>query len=77
MAANNQNKVQKFFGGYWIFLIIASIFILFQFIGSKKPVETYQQEFMNKMLKGGDVAQIDIIRDKNLVNVTIKPDSIE
>ena len=77
MAANNQNKVQKFFGGYWIFLIIASIFILFQFLGNKKPVETYQQEFMNKMLKGGDVAQIDIIRDKNLVNVTIKPDSIE
>ena len=29
------------------------------------------------MLPGGDVARIDIIRDKNIVNVTIKPDSVE
>ncbi|MBR2980988.1 MAG: AAA family ATPase, partial [Odoribacter sp.] len=46
-------------------------------MGGKKPAETYQQEFMNKMLPGGDVARIDIIRDKNIVNVTIKPDSVE
>jgi len=75
--ANNQKGLQRLFGGYWIFIMIATVFIAFQFMGGKKPAETYQQEFMNKMLPGGDVARIDIIRDKNIVNVTIKPDSVE
>ena len=75
--ANNQKGFQRLFGGYWIFIMIATVFIAFQFMGGKKPAETYQQEFMNKMLPGGDVARIDIIRDKNIVNVTIKPDSVE
>ena len=74
---NNKKKVQISFGGYWVFLLIVGIFMLFQIMGGKKPAETYQQEFMTKMLPGGDVASIDIIRDKNIVNVTIKSDSIE
>ncbi len=75
--ANNQKRVTNFFGGYWIFLTLAAIIIAFQCMGDASPVETHQQEFMKKMLSGGDVAAIETIRDKNIVNVTIKPDSVE
>ncbi len=75
--AKDQNFLQRIFSGYWVFLMIVTLFMAFQCMSTKKPAETYQQEFMNKMLPGGDVARINIIRDKNIVNVTIKADSVE
>ncbi len=65
------------FNIYWIYAIIAGVLLFAQFMKfSPETTGTYEQEFKQKMLLPGDVERLDLVKNKDLVRVYIKPDSI-
>ena len=65
------------FSIYWIYLIIFAILVGSTFYKfSPESAPTSQQEVFHKMLAQGDVEKFDIIRNKGVVRVYIKADSI-
>ncbi|MDE3254057.1 MAG: AAA family ATPase, partial [Bacteroidota bacterium] len=65
------------FNIYWIYAIIAGVLLFAQFMKfSPETTGTYEQEFKQKMLLQGDVERLDLVKNKDLVRVYIKPDSI-
>ena len=71
-----QRKGPKF-SIYWIYLIIFAVLVgstFYKFSPESSP--TSQQEVFNQMIAKGDVEKLDIIRNKGLVRVYIKADSI-
>ncbi len=74
---NNPKKGPRF-SIYWVWGAIAAILVAFNLFGSYTPdaKEISKQDFTNTMLVGGDVQQVDIITNKDLVKVTIKKDSL-
>ncbi|MFT4156063.1 ATP-dependent zinc metalloprotease FtsH [Parafilimonas sp.] len=89
---NNKNKPDIFdkgngdksprrgprFSIYWIYAIVAITLIavnVFKF-NSPDVLTTTEQDFRDKMLKDGDVLKIDKVRNKELVRVYIKPESL-
>jgi len=77
-GSNEDPKRGPRFNIYWIWAAIAVILIGFNlFHGNFTPTaeDISQQEFQT-MVQGGDVDKIEIISNKNLVRVYIKPDSL-
>jgi len=77
---NTPKKGPKF-NIYWVWGLIAVGLLAFQFFGGGlSGADAHkldsEQEFKNKMLEQGDVAKLDLITNKNLVRVYIKPDSL-
>ena len=72
----SDGKAPKF-NAYWIYGIIAIIFIVIQFYlsTSKGPVETKWDDVKSTMLAGNDVEKIVVINDK-VATIYIKKDSI-
>ena len=69
-------KLPKF-NYYWIYGLIAISLLsarYFQMAPEIRP--TTEQEFKQVMLSNGDVERIDLVQNKELVRVYIKPDSI-
>jgi cell division protease FtsH len=65
------------FSIYWIYAIIAVVLIGYQWIHfSADPSTITEQEFKQNMLLKGDVEKLDLIRNKELVRVYIKNDSL-
>lgn len=66
------------FSIYWIYALVAVILIAFNVFKLNSPdiITTTEQEFKEKMLKDGDVQKIDKVRNKELVRVYIKQESI-
>ncbi len=65
------------FSIYWIYAIIAVILIGYNFFSLSPDVtRTNEQEFKQKMLAAGDVEKLDLVRNKELVRVYIKKDSL-
>ena len=66
------------FSIYWIYALVAIVLIAYNFFNWQAPdvQKTTEQEFKEKMLKGGDVNKIDKVRNKELVRVYIKPESL-
>jgi cell division protease FtsH len=66
------------FSIYWIYALVAIALIAFNIFkpGTPDIKSTTEQEFKETMLKGGDVAKIDKVRNKELVRVYIKVDSL-
>jgi cell division protease FtsH len=65
------------FSIYWIYAIIAVILIGYNFFSLSPDVtRTNEQEFKQKMLGTGDVEKLDLVRNKELVRVYIKRDSL-
>ncbi len=65
------------FSIYWIYLIIFAVLVGSTFWKfSPETSATSQQEVFHKMIAQGDVEKLDIIRNKGLVRVYIKSDSI-
>ena len=65
------------FSIYWIYLIIFAILIGSTWL--KFPADTKritEQEFKQNMLATGDVQKIDLITNKKVVRIYIKPESI-
>lgn len=65
------------FSIYWIYAIIAAILIGYQVLSlnTASTQNTTEQDFKQKMLLTGDVEKLEIISNKNLIRVYIKPDS--
>lgn len=65
------------FSIYWIYGIIAIVLIGVNYINmGADAVKTSELEFRQKMLAQGDVASLDLIKNKDLVRVFIKPESL-
>ncbi len=70
-------KMPKF-NIYWIYGLIAlSLFSARFFQMSPELSTTTEQEFKQVMLMAGDVDRIDLVQNKEIVRVYIKPDSIQ
>jgi len=67
------------FSIYWIYAFVAIILIAYNVLNlGYADIQTItEQEFKEKMLKTGDVAKIDEVRNKELVRVYIKADSLD
>jgi AFG3 family protein len=65
------------FNIYWIYAIIAAVLLFAQFMKfTPESTQTFEQEFRQKMLLEGDVDKLDLVKNKDLVRVYIKPDRI-
>lgn len=89
---NNKNKPDLFdkgngdksprrgprFSIYWIYAIVAITLIAVNVFKFNSPdiLTTTEQDFKEKMLKDGDVLKIDKVRNKELVRVYIKSESL-
>lgn len=70
-------KMPKF-NIYWIYGLIAlSLFSARFFQMSPELTTTTEQEFKQVMLVRGDVERIDLVQNKEIVRVYIKPDSVQ
>lgn len=65
------------FSIYWVYAIIAGVLLLAQFYKSSPDTITITQQFFRQnMLLQGDVDKLDLVKNKEIVRVYIKPDSI-
>ncbi|MFN3556416.1 MAG: ATP-dependent zinc metalloprotease FtsH [Bacteroidales bacterium] len=65
------------FNFYWIYAILAVLFIALQFVNmGGSSIEISQQRFENQMLRSGDVEKI-IVVNRELVEVFIRQDRID
>ncbi len=66
------------FSIYWIYAIIAVVLLGAQFFTKMSPEvnKSTEQEFRQNMLAQGDVLKLDIVKNKDLVRVYIKVDSL-
>ncbi len=66
------------FSIYWIYALIAVILIGYNFLslGSADVTQTTELEFKKNMLLQGDVDKMDLVRNKEIVRVYIKNDSL-
>ena len=70
-------KMPKF-NIYWIYGLIAISLLSARFFQTAPDIITTSElEFKQVMLTGGDVEKIDLVQNKELVRVYIKPDSID
>ena len=80
---NNQDKGDAprkgpKFSIYWIYAIIAVVLLLAQYIKfAPETTQIGEQEFRQKILLQGDVDHLDLVKNKDLVRVYIKPESID
>jgi AFG3 family protein len=76
---NNSSRKGPKFSIYWIWGIIAAVLIGFNLFGGLSPDAHPVDElkFRKEMLEKGDVAQIDLVSNKQLVRVYIKKDSLQ
>ncbi|NBT07772.1 MAG: ATP-dependent zinc metalloprotease FtsH [Chitinophagia bacterium] len=66
------------FNIYWIYGLIAISLLSARFFQTAPDIlPTSELEFKQVMLTGGDVEKIDLVQNKELVRVYIKPDSID
>ena len=74
---NKKNKKPKF-NIYWVYAIIGIIILGGQFLNyTPDLLRIDQQEFEENILLQNDVEKLDLIKNKGLVRVYIKPTSIE
>ncbi|MFY8003572.1 MAG: AAA family ATPase, partial [Chitinophagaceae bacterium] len=65
------------FNIYWIYAIIFAALIASNFFNLSPDLNAItQQEFENEMLAKGDVEKIELVRNKELVRIYIKPESV-
>ncbi|MEI6586405.1 MAG: ATP-dependent zinc metalloprotease FtsH, partial [Sediminibacterium sp.] len=65
------------FNIYWLYAVIAIVLLSAQFWKLAPDLfKSTEQEFKQKMLIVGDVEKLDLITNKNVVRVYIKPDSV-
>jgi AFG3 family protein len=66
------------FSIYWIYAIIAAVLLGAQYFNNgSDALKTDKKSFLEEMYKSGDVDKIQEVRNKLLVRVFIKPDSLK
>jgi AFG3 family protein len=73
----NPRKGPKF-SIYWIYAVVAVTLIGYNIFGNISPdaFKTTEMEFKSVMLLNGDVAKMDVIQNKLIVRVYVKPESL-
>src|SRR3954469_13645342 len=75
---DRNSKKPPRFSIYWIYALIAVILIGYQFMhfNGADSASTSLQEFQKDMLAQGDVAKLELVKNKEIVRVYIKDDSL-
>jgi AFG3 family protein len=75
---DRNSKKPPRFSIYWIYALIAVILIGYQFMhfNGADSTSTSLQEFQKDMLARGDVEKLELVKNKELVRVYIKDDSL-
>ncbi len=75
---NAANKKGPRLSIYWIYAIIAAIILGYGYLKQTTPdlTSTTVQEFQQNMLAQGDVKDIGLVTNKNIVRINIKADSL-
>lgn len=75
---DRNSKKPPRFSIYWIYALIAVVLIGYQlpFFHATDSTSTSPQEFQKNMLAQGDVDKLEFVKNKDLVRVYIKPDSL-
>ena len=75
---DNKSKIKNRFNIYWIYGIVFAAIVGYNFLrtASTTGVETNQVKF-TELVKQGDVEKITTIRNKKIVRIFIKKDSLE
>ncbi len=74
---NNTPKIPKF-NGYWIYGILLLLFLAFFLMNQNEAVKTIPySKFTQKILPSGDVELITVIKNMDLVEVTLNKDAIK
>src|SRR6476619_2007279 len=78
-SEDRNSKKPPRFSIYWVYALIAVILIGYQFMhfSSDDSAVISFQEFQQNMLEQGDVAKLDLIKNKELVRVYIIEDSLK
>src|SRR4028119_1120700 len=76
---NNTPRKGPRFSIYWVWGGLVALLIGIQLFGNLTPetVKISKLDFFNKMLMAGDVEKVDIIKNKDLVKVYLKKESIK
>jgi AFG3 family protein len=76
---DRNSKKPPRFSIYWIYALIAVILIGYQFMhfNGVDSTSTTLQEFQKNMLAQGDVEKLELVKNKELVRVYIKDDSLK
>src|SRR6476620_8436207 len=76
---DRNSKKPPRFSIYWIYALIAVILIGYQFMhfNSADSTSTSLQEFQKDMLAQGDVQKLELVKNKEVVRVYIKEDSLK
>ena len=65
------------FNLYWIYAIIASVLLLAAYFNNSSTASSItKSEFLERMYKPGDVAKVQEVRNRLLIRVYIKPESL-
>lgn len=65
------------FNFYWIYgVVVLGIFAMVYFNPSNQPISVSYSQFDSKLLKGGDIEKIIVLRGTGIAEVTIKKDSV-
>jgi ATP-dependent metalloprotease FtsH len=74
---SNSKKPQKSFNFYWIYAIIALVFIGLQFANLGNSIkQTSWQEFEREMLLNGDVEKVVVVNNELIAEIHIKKESL-
>ncbi|MFN3793553.1 MAG: ATP-dependent zinc metalloprotease FtsH [Chitinophagaceae bacterium] len=75
-GGDGQRKTPRF-NIYWIYGLIALTLLGAQFMRfSPDLVRVSEQEFKQQMLVAGDVEKLDLVKNKDLVRIYVKPDAL-
>lgn len=75
-GGDGQRKTPRF-NIYWIYGLIALTILGAQFMRfSPDLVRVSEQEFKQQMLVAGDVEKLDLVKNKDLVRIYVKPDAL-
>lgn len=75
---NKPGKRGPRFSIYWVYAAIAVVLLGAQYFSTgSSALKTNKKTFLEQMYKGGDVSKLVDVRNKMLVRVYIKPDSLQ
>ncbi len=75
-GGNNNPKLPKF-NGYWIYGLILILFLSVFVMNSNEGVKDLSySEFTSKVLPSGDIKQITVVKNLQIIEVTLKKDAI-
>ncbi len=64
--------------GYWVYLIVFAVILGIHFFGmGGSPVDTTWNNVKTRMLKNNDVKKIEVVTNKKIIYIYLKPESID